>query len=214
MLELDDLRRQWQQPAPADTSPVSPAELGSMLKQSAGGLVEKMRRNTWYEAALTLLIVVAVPFYGWYSEGNAVQLMLAAVLLLLSGILLVNYYQQLQLLRRMEQPEIQVRAHLGDLCAGLRQRLRFYYRLTLATAPLMLLLLLGFHVGKELAHPGPFHWKFILLLAGVYAVLGALVQAGVAYLTRWYLQRLYGQHLDRLEASLRELDEPEPAFAG
>jgi hypothetical protein len=213
-MELDDLRRQWQQPAPADAPLVSPAEIGGMLAANSGNLMEKMRRNTWYEAALTLLIMVAAPIYAWHSGGQAVQLLLAASLLLLSGILLVNYYRQLQLLRRMEQPETHVRAHLGALCAGLRQRLRFYYRLTLATAPLMLLLLLGFHVGQELAHPGPFHWKFILLLAAAYAVMGALVQAGVAYLTRWYLQRLYGQHLDRLEASLRELDEPEFAQAG
>lgn len=209
-MELDDLRRQWQQPEPT-LPPVSPAELRGLLTRKTGGLVEKMRRNTWYEAALTLLITAAVPFHAWYSGGRALQLLLAAALLLLSGILLVNYYQQLQLLRRMEHPEIHVRAHLGALCAGLRSRLRFYYRLTLATAPLMLLLLMGFQVGKELAQPGPFHWKFILLLAGAYAVMGGLVQVGVAYLTRWYLQRLYGQHLDRLEASLRELDEPGPA---
>jgi hypothetical protein len=212
-MELDDLRRQWQQPAPADTSPVSPTEIGGMLAATSGNLIEKMRRNTWYEAALTGLILVAAPLYAWQSGAQAVQLLLVAVLLLLSGILLASYYQQLQLLRRMEQPEIHVRAHLGALCAGLRQRLRFYYRLTLATAPLMLLLLLGFHVGKELAHPGPFHWKFILLLTGAYAIMGALVQVAVVYLTRWYLQRLYGQHLDRLEASLRELTELEPAPA-
>ncbi|MFD2720943.1 hypothetical protein ACFST9_19640 [Hymenobacter monticola] len=213
MMELDDLRRQWQRPETAPL-PVSAAEIGGMLAATSHNLIEKMRRNTWYEAGLTLLIIIAAPLYAWHSGAKALQLLLMASLLLLSGILLVNYYQQLQLLRRMEQPEIQVRAHLGALCAGLRQRLRFYYRLTLATAPLMLLLLLGFQVGKELAHPGPFHWKYILLLAAAYAAMGALVQVGVARLTRWYLQRLYGQHLDRLETSLRELDEPEQVPAG
>lgn len=210
-MELDDLRRQWQQPAPADTPPISPSEIGGLLAGTSDNLIGKMRRNTWYEAALTILIIVAVPFYAWYSGGQAMQLLLAAVLLLLSGILLVNYYQQLGVLRRMEQPDIQVRMHLGALCVGLRQRLRFYYRLTLATAPLMLVLLMGFHVGKELAHPGAFHWKFILLLAAAYLALGAIVQVVIVCATRWYLQRLYGQHLDRLEASLAELDEPAPA---
>lgn len=211
MMELDELRRQWQQPAPADARPVSPAEIGSMLVATSGNLIAKMRRNTWLEAALTSLILVVAPLYGWLGGTQPVQRLLVVVLVLLSVILLANYYQQLQLLRRMEQPEAHVRAHLSVLCVGLRQRLRFYYRLTLASAPLMLLLLLGFHVGREMAHPGAFNWKFILLLAGAYAVMGTLLQAGVVYLTRWYLQRLYGQHLDRLEASLRELDEPEPA---
>ena len=71
---------------------------------------------------------------------------------------------------------------------------------------------MAFHVGKELAHPGAFHWKFLLALAAAYAVLGALVQVVMVYSTRWYLQRLYGQHLDRLEANLHELgDEAERA---
>jgi len=38
--------------------------------------------------------------------------------------------------------------------------------------------------------------------------VGAVVQVGVVYFTRWYMQRLYGQHLDRLEGQLQELDEP------
>lgn len=210
MLELDDLRRQWQQPE-ATPPPVSPTELGSLLARNTGGLVEKMRRNTWYEVLFTLGIVAVMPFYAGHHWGKAMELMLTASLLLVSVVLLVNYYQQLQLLRRMGQPEIHVRAHLGALCAGLRRQLLFYYRLTMATVPYMLLLLLGFHVGKELAHPGAFHWKFILLLAAAYVVLGSIVQVAIIYLTRWYLQRLYGQHLDRLEASLHELDEPEPS---
>lgn len=209
MMELDDLRRQWQQPE-ATPPPMNPAELGALLTHNAGGMVEKMRRNTWYEAIFTLLMVAGVPFYAWHSWGQPLQLMLAASLLLVSAILLVNYRQQLQLLRRMAQPETQVLAHLAALCAGLRQRLHFYYRLTVAMVPYMLLMLWAFHVGKELARPGAFHWKFILWLAVAYVVMGAIVQVVVIYSTRWYLQRLYGQHLDRLEASLGELAEPEP----
>jgi hypothetical protein len=208
MLELDDLRRQWQQPE-TTLPPVSPAELGGILSHHTGGLVEKMRRNTWYEVVFTLLIVAVVPFYAGRSWGKALELMLAASMLLVSAILLVNYYRQLQLLRRMGQPDIQVRAHLVALCAGLRQRLRFYYRLTVGTVPYMLLLLWAFHLGKELARPGAFNWKFIGLLAAAYVVLGAVVQVIIVYATRWYLQRIYGRHLDRLEASLHELDEPE-----
>jgi hypothetical protein len=33
---------------------------------------------------------------------------------------------------------------------------------------------------------------------------------GVQGITRRYLHQLYGRHLDRLEANLRELDEPGP----
>ena len=213
-MELDDLRRQWQQLAPVEAPAFSPAEWERLLARNAGGLVEKMRRNTWYEAIFTALIVATVPFYTWSTWGQVINVMMAAALLLLSVILLVNYYQQLQLLRRMTFTDAQVRTHLGALCAGLRRKLHFYYRLTIATLPCTLLMMLCFNVGKELAHPGAFRWKFMVALAAAYVVLGAIMQVGMMYLTRWYLQRLYGQHLDRLEGSLRELDGDETGLTG
>ena len=208
-MELDDLRRQWQQP---ETTPLSvtSTELGRMLAHNSGGLVDKMRRNTRYEAVFTVLMAAAVPFYLWSHWGQAFYKLMGAVMALLSVILLVNHYQQLHLLRRMTYTETQVRTHLGTLSAGLRRQLHLYYRLTLATAPLTLMLLMGFYVGKELlAFPGPFHWKLVAATATACVVLGTVVQAGVIYLTPWVLHRLYGQHLDRLESSLRELAESE-----
>jgi hypothetical protein len=67
---------------------------------------------------------------------------------------------------------------------------------------------LGYFVGKELARPTPFRWKMLLIIGGVMLVLGGLLQVLAVYGTRWYMQRLYGQHLDRLEHSLQELNEP------
>jgi hypothetical protein len=52
------------------------------------------------------------------------------------------------------------------------------------------------------------------IIAVLAMVIGAACQAGVIYFTRWYLQRLYGQHLDRLEGQLRELDDSPAGAAG
>jgi hypothetical protein len=206
-MELDDLRRQWQQPETA-SPPVSPAQLESLLKQRSTGLIEKMRRNAWFETVFTALVALALPFYIGASS-SAFHRMYGAAMLLLAVLMLYYFYRQLRLLGRMAQAEVHVRAHLTALSAGLRQLLSFYYRLTLATGPLSLLLVLGFYLGKELARPGPFRWQLIGGVAAAFLVLGALLQVAVVYGTRWYLQRLYGQHLDRLEANLRELsDEP------
>ena len=49
-MELDDLRRQWQQPEPA-APPLAPAALNHLLAQRSGGnlVIETMRRNAWLE---------------------------------------------------------------------------------------------------------------------------------------------------------------------
>lgn len=206
-MELDDLRHQWQQPESAGAPAVSPAQLDSLLTHRSTGLVEKMRRNTWFEFFFSLGVVALALFYliVWSKE---VFFQVFAVMLVLLAVGILYYYRlQLRLLRRMTHAEVHVRAHLSALCAGLRQLLWFYYRLTLTSLPLALLIDLGFFVDKALARPGPFRWGRLGLFVGAMLVVGALAQIGVVYATRWYLQRLYGQHLDRLEANLRELSE-------
>ena len=213
-MELDDLRRQWQQPENTPP-PVSPAELGGMLTHNAGGLVEKMRRNTWFEILASVLLALAAPMLLLrVGPGVIIFRVYTVVFEVLPIVLLYHYYRQLGILNRMMQADVNVRTHLGVLCVGLRKLLHFYYRITLATLPLTLLLNLGYFVSQELAHPGPFRWALVCITGGVLLLMTGLAQWKIADITRWYLQRLYGRHLDRLEASRRELDEPTPAAAG
>ena len=207
-MELDDLRRQWQQPEAAGVPAVNTAQLDQLLAGRSEGLAEKMRRNTWYEIIVCIVVMMAAPLLLLDQTENTLFRVYVMVSEGLVIVLLYHYYRQLGLLRSMTQADVNVRAHLGALGAGLRQLLRFYYRLTLATLPLVLLLDLGYFVSRELAHPGPFRWALLGLVVGSFMLLGALAQWGLVAATRWYLQRLYGQHLDRLEASLAELAEP------
>jgi hypothetical protein len=214
-MELDDLRRQWQQPDLTGVPAMNAAQLSSLLKGHSDGVVEKMRRNTWFEIVGSVLLMLAAPLLLLHV-GSGVIIFRAYMVLfeVLAIALLYHYYRQLGLLQRMTQADTAVRTHLGALCEGLRQLLRFYYRVTLAALPFTLLLNLGYVAGQELARLGPFRWGLVGLIGGAMLLLGGLAQLALAPITRWYLQRLYGRHLDRLEASLRELAEPEPATAG
>lgn len=205
-MELDDLRRQWQQPEIL-AQPLP--DVVALLNHRSANLADKMRRNALLEASLTVLLVVAVPFVPLHpSPGTPLPLLVAmrVLLVLLLLALVYYYYQMLRLLRRLVQPEVQVRTHLAALCVGLRQLLRFYYRLSLFTVPAVVALMIGFQMGRELAHK-THHWGKLGIFAGSLLLLGMLLQVAMVYGTRWWVQRLYGQHLDRLEGQLRELDE-------
>lgn len=205
-MELDDLRRQWRQPEPA--APAPPASLPQVLGKAPLGLIGRMRRNAWAEIiAAPLAALLPLPVL----PDGSFRLLYLVVMAVLVGVLAVYYGRQLRLLRQMEQAEASIKGHLQVLCAGLRQLLRFYYRLTLWTGPATLLLLLGYYLGKELQRPSGPHWLRMGIVAGVVVGLGAAFQVGIRSFTRWYLQRLYGRHLDRLEGQLRELSEGEPA---
>lgn len=214
-MELDEIRQRWQQsesPPLATPGPNDTALRVLLTRPAAPGLIEKMRRNARWEAALTAAIAVGLPVLI-VDTGSSLMRFYAVVMLFLAIGLLFYYYQKLNQLRRMSHADAHVRQHLANLCAGLRQLLQFYYRLTLACGPLGLLMGLGFFVGREAARPGYFRWQLIGIVAAVSLVFGLLLQVAVIYGTRWWLQKLYGQHLDQLEQSLAELDEPATNFS-
>ncbi|TVT38286.1 hypothetical protein FNT36_18985 [Hymenobacter setariae] len=204
-MELDDLRRQWQQPEPSAAA-LSATQLREMLARQRDNLADKMRRNARWEMALAVLMA-GLMLGGFILLHKAVYRLYTGFSLLLMLVLVYYYYRLLAMLRQMDEPSSSVRRHLVQLCAGLRQMLRFNYKLTLWVLPWTLILIYGFFTGQLLAGKAKYSWQIWALAGGILLVLGAVVQVGVVYFTRWYMQRLYGQHLDRLEGQLHELDE-------
>ena len=204
-MELDDLRRQWQQPDPV-TPVLDPASLNRLLAQRSDSQIELMRRNARLEAGFAALMAVAAPLLLRFASTYLMRVQLVA-LFLLALVMLGYYYRKLQLLRQLAQPDADVRAHLQRLAVGLRRLLRFNYRLTVAVGPASLLVVYEVVVGQELQRPGGFRTGLVLGVGAALLVGGLLLQWAMVRFARWYLQRLYGQHLDRLEANLRELDD-------
>ncbi len=211
-MELNDLRRQWQQPEPSAAA-LSAIQLRALLARQRDNLADKMRRNARWEMALAVLMA-GLMLGGFVLLPKAVYRLYTGFSLLLMLVLVYYYYRLLAMLRQMDQPGSSVRRHLTQLCAGLRQMLRFNYKLTLWVLPWTLILIYGFFTGQLLAGKAKYSWQAWAVAGGVLLVLGAVVQVGVVYFTRWYMQRLYGQHLDRLEGQLHELDEPADVAAG
>ncbi len=202
-MELDDLRRQWQQ---SNLTPpaLNKVALTQLLAQQSGSVLAKLRRNARLELGLNYaLLPLAVVLVGWASE-LWVRL-LGGLLGLVAGVCIYYFYRKLGLLREMDNPADDLRGHLGRITRGLRALIRFYYRLTLAMIPVTLLLNVVMVLTTLRGPATPMKISVVLVAL---LVLGGLLYWPVARLTTWYLQRLYGQHLDRLEGQLRELDEP------
>ena len=208
-MELDDLRRQWQQaPAPP---PVPPAELQRLLEQQSGSIVVTLRRNARLE--LSINYAMLLPSLALAIWTSLLWLRLFGGLMTLLVVLCIYYFhRKLGLLRSMDNPTDDLRGHLLRLTQGLRALIRFYYRLTMATIPATMLVcgLMALHELPKLRTPV----QIVLLLAAL-QVLGLLLYLPTKHATNRYLQKLYGQHLDRLEGQLRELeDKPSVTGAG
>ena len=207
-MQLEDLRQSWLNP-PGKLAPISTTQLDKLLA-SRPGLVDKMRRNARWETAFAALFTSTGPII-WTINTALLYKVYGGIILLLGIGMLYYYYRMFAVLNQMRLVEGNVRGHLQQMAAGMRALLRFYYRLTLVVSPLMMLFNFGFFLSLELARPEPLRWQVLLKMAGVSVVAALLMQVFAVYVTRWFMQRLYGQHLDRLEANLRELnDEPDP----
>lgn len=206
-MELDDLRRQWRQPEPAAALPaLNAAALTQLVAQQSGSVLAKLRRNARLELSINYaLLLPSLAVAGWAS---VLWLRLfGGLLALLAGVCIYYFHRKLGLLRSMDDPAGNLRGHLLRITQGLRALVRFYYRLTLATIPVTMLVC-GLMALHELKPQSPL--KAGLVLAAL-QMLGLLLYLPTKQTTARYLQKLYGQHLDRLESQLRELDDVAPA---
>ena len=207
-MELDDLRRHWQQPQPVtEPAALSPANLHELLTRQSGSIIEQLRRNARVEMNINYaLLLISLLLAGL---APVLWVRLFGVLLALIALVCIFYFRRkLGLLHNMNDPAGDLRSHLVRLIAGLRTLIRFYYRLTLATIPITGLLIGVMSATSVLKVVTP---TKIWLLAGLLTVLSLVIYLPVAHTTKRYLHWLYGQHLERLEGQLRELDEVAPA---
>ena len=203
-MELDDLRRQWQQPAAEMPTPLDAAALTRLLARQSEGIVEKLRRSARLELYLNFGVLLGSLALVWLTQVFWMRVF--GWVLVVLGLVCIGYLcRKLHLLRRMDNSVGDLRAHLQQLAKGLRALIRFYYRLTLAMLPVagvVNVLMVVSTARREIELTSGFG---VLVMVGMVVVLPALLYLPVAAVTKKYLQRLYGQHLDRLEASLREL---------
>jgi hypothetical protein len=206
-MELDDLRRQWQQPEPVA---LNKAALLQLLTQQSGSILTKLRRNARLELAINYALLPLSLAVAWWASALWVRLF-GGLLALVAGVCIYYFYRKLGLLREMDNPANDLRGHLRRITQGLRALIRFYYRLTLAMIPVTMLLNV---VMVLTTMRGPVTSLKVSSIMACLVVMSLLLYWPIAHGTNWYLQRLYGQHLDRLEGQLRELDDsPAPTGA-
>lgn len=208
-MELDDLKNIWQK---SDLyKPRREDEISDMLKGRSKSTIARLKRNVWFELVFTIAGGIVLLYYVLSIPSPSFRT--AFVLVLLSFILYIIYYvKNIKLLRRFEGSQGNVRANLERLISDLEAFLRFYYKSYTILFPgfLMLMLILAIaELGLDEFLESLTDWKTV-------AYLLFLVSFSVAlafWIGKWYLGKLYGTHLQKLRALLRELDSDAEAEA-
>jgi len=197
-MELDDLKQVWkEQPSGPDAGKEALQEL--MLGKSKGPIA-RIRRNLNRELVVVLVMyVLAILFYIFVDRSRYwnVAIMLAVILVLF----FIYYYKKSRLLKAMDQVSGQVKATLERQIQLLERYLRFYFLAGTIGTPLVFLVtlfLLKSRMPLGIVLSDFFNWP---MAAG----MGILVLLSYL-LNKWYVNKLYGRHLERLRELVGQLD--------
>ncbi|HRP57365.1 hypothetical protein [Agriterribacter sp.] len=207
-MELETLKEVWKEAANKKEIIVSGREEVSEVPDvRSRGLVSRMRRNLFYELIIVLGAVAAIAAFYFISFGGALKEVSWAYILLAVSFV-VYYYKKNKLLKDMECTACRVKSNLRLQLLTLEKYVRLYLIAGTAMAPVVMLF---FYI--------LFYYKHIVLFPAVHArdgemgftLLYLLFTSTFTiifyFLNRWYVNRLYGRHIQKLKSLLQEMEE-------
>jgi hypothetical protein len=201
-MELEELRSIWKSDAPG-FKPMGESEIAPMLKGRSMSIVDKLKRSVRFELILTLAASVGLLIYALTLPSGALKWSSLSIILMCIAYT-VYYVKKLILLSRFDPGKENIRANLEALIHNLSVYLRYYKRSYTTLYPIYFLLGLLFAAIERGATQFMEHvlkpaTMFYLLL------MASLVYFLSTRFTDWYLKKLYGNHLNKLQGLLDDL---------
>ncbi|HVU97271.1 MAG TPA: hypothetical protein VHE34_18705 [Puia sp.] len=198
-MELETLKTLWQEQEMPPLAEPDRGQMLALLQKQSGGPIARMRRNIRKEVVLMVICYAfCILFYLFAFKGS-----MARVAWLFVGLFVffyVYYYRKNQLLKKMQCMSCEVRSNLAGQLKTLQKYLRFYFWSSTVVVPVSLFVAFDIAIHSNL---GPIRqWKIIALF-----ILAAVLTIAVYFLNRWYIHKLYGRHVRKLQELLREMDE-------
>ena len=202
-MEIEDLKYIWKKQNEG-FKPKDEAELATMLKGKSTSIITRLKRNVWIELIFTFLGGLGLLTYALTLPDGSLK-WTSISLLILFAIYSFYYLKKLRLLNRFDPGNDHIKANLQGLIQNLKSYLKFYKRSYSVLYPVYFFLGLLF-AAIERGTTG-FLNKVSKPEVMITLVLGAgLFFVCSTWLTSWYLRKLYGNHLEKLEKLLKELE--------
>lgn len=179
------------------------SEIALMLKRNSVSIIDKLKRSVWFELALTLVVGIGLLIYALRLPSGALKWS-SVSLLAIPFVYTFFYIKKITLLHRFNPIDKNIRSSLIALIDTLSGYLSFYKRSYTVLYPIFFCLsLLFISIERGAAN-------FFDNLVKPLTLFPLLCMAGIYYLlstrfTKWYLNKLYGNHLEKLKSLLNEL---------
>jgi hypothetical protein len=201
-MELEDLKSIWKSNVP-QFEPKREDEIALMLKGRSMSIIEKLKRNVWFELIFTIVVIVGLLLYAISLETGAAKWTSISLLLMCIGYTFY-YVKKLILLNRFSGMNENLRDNISILIKNLTSYLKFYKSSYAVLYPIFFALGLLFGALERGTA------KYLEFISKPNTILYLLLMAGLFFFisTRfasWYLKKLYGMHLEKLKKLLEEI---------
>lgn len=202
-MELEDLKNIWQRNKGSFIAK-DEAQIAAMINGTSKSIISKIKRSVWLELSITFLAGVALLIYALTLPSGALKYTSIAILIVFVCYT-VYYIKKLLLLSKYDIANNNIRVNLENLVFKLSGYLKFYKRSYTVLYPVYFslgVIFSGMEQGTE---------HFLEVMSQTKMVIYLLLFALVFYvcstwLVNWLIKNLYGNHLERLEYLLRDLD--------
>lgn len=199
-MDLDNLKNIWKEQE-VNTAPDSQKDIISMLGKKSRRPIAQMKRNLFWELIVVVLLYIWVITYFVVDQGG--RYWENGLLLFVIGIVfLVYYYYKNRLLKEMECVTCEVRSNLEMQVNTLEKYIKFYFWAGVVITPIayfasgsivLFKSAIGFNVPSDL----------LFFFIGFGIVLSILSY----FMNKWYVNKLYGQHVAKLKELLGQMEE-------
>jgi hypothetical protein len=201
-MELEELKSIWKSSEPV-FQPKDEKEIAAMLKGKSISIVDKLKRNVWFELVITIVAAVGLLVYALSLPTGSFKWISISLILMCLAFTFV-YVKKIILLNRFNPANETIRENLVSLIDSLTNYVKFYKRSYTILYPVYFcvgLLFAGIERGAEAFFENMMRPRTILLLAA----LSGLLYFFCTKVADWYLKKLYGNHLEKLKTLLSDI---------
>jgi hypothetical protein len=205
IMELENLKELWG--SDVSVKETNEEQLQQMLRQKSKSPIAKMKRNLLMELfAIIVLYVFVVTYYFISFKGG--MLSIAWMMIVVGLLYVVYYYNKQKLLNKMECVTCEVKSNLSLQLQTLEKYVRFYLISGTALVPVAMIFtgMITFFYSPEVAKANIKDPSFFWITLGVIVFFALILTIPLYFLNKWYVNKLYGQHVKKLKQILNEME--------
>jgi uncharacterized membrane protein (DUF485 family) len=201
-MELEDLKSIWKgnlfEAKQTD-------EIAAMLKGRSNLTIARLKRSVRFELLLTIAFGLLLLYLAITLRSGAVKWSIVSMVLL--GFAYIIYYvMKMRVLNRFDPSQQNIRENLEKLVSSMEAYLKFYKTSYTILYPVYFFLGVVF-VALERGMDAFLHQLGQPETILRFAFVSLVVLVVSLFLSKWYLKKLYGNHLDALKELLRDIKE-------